>query len=678
MTDYNLTLSTTEANSVGVVKLRHADTNSQVLKVQVIENGLKKSFKGLTPFFCLMAREVTGQGISEEPVKVFDSKNGTLEYTSSDNALQMIGRNEAYFSFRKQSGDTWIEQFSTRSFHYIVEKSIYSQPFKDSNYWWTFKELYDKFIGYQESGKQSWEDFVNDNKEILEAIDPGGIILSELINSRGGFDSLSERLKNSDSLYDSMLKLEEAQNLQNSLNRLVLVDSSGTLDQVHPKVLKFKKKWNGYYWWIAFTPYGNGDAAVENPHILASNNMKTWVEPAGYKNPLDPQPSNDATKQYNSDTHLVFRDDLNRLECWWRFVDEENNKIIIYRRTTSDGISWTDKEEMINWVKSERDCVCPVIIFEEGKYKCWFINAGYKMWYMDSTDGIVWSKAREVVIHYEKRTLKNWHHDIIRTEKGYEMVIVAFEDAANRNNMNLYYSKSSDGLTDWEEAKAIIKPAKNRLAWDNRGLYRSSILYDDGVYYIFYSGINTNGNRGIGISYGSDPTKLKGYQNLEAYILDNMKAFNMVYGAYLRNYGLKLVSPQAEGDWTGVLNFNNSNDMKLAKKETTSTKDDLLNLIVKSIKSYEGILFQGVSAWLKSDEYKMSTSDGVVGYITLDGNGDFKVKRASGGPGGLIGQTLTLEDNGVPQNVKPGTLRWSATSKKFMYYDGSIWKELGT
>jgi len=25
-----------------------------------------------------------------------------------------------------------------------------------------------------------------------------------------------------------------------------------------------------------------------------------------------------------------------------------------------------------------------------------------------------------------------------------------------------------------------------------------------------------------------------------------MKAFNMVYGAYLRNYGLKLVSPQAE------------------------------------------------------------------------------------------------------------------------------------
>lgn len=183
MTDYNLTLSTTEANSVGVVKLRHADTNSQVLKVQVIENGLKKSFKGLTPFFCLMAREVTGQGVSEELVTVFDSEKGTLEYTSSDNALQMIGRNEAYFSFRKQSGDTWIEQFSTRSFHYIVEKSIYSQPFKDSNYWWTFKELYEKFIGYQESGRESWEDFVNANKEILESIDPGGEILSRLIDN---------------------------------------------------------------------------------------------------------------------------------------------------------------------------------------------------------------------------------------------------------------------------------------------------------------------------------------------------------------------------------------------------------------------------------------------------------------------------------------------------------------
>lgn len=185
MSDYSVTLSTTDPNNyVGLIKLRHADMNSQAIVAQIVENGQPKSFEGLQPFFCLMAQEVTGQGVSEESIVSFDAKNGTLNYIASDNALQMVGRNEAYFSFRKQAGDQWIEQFSTRTFHYIVEKSIYSQPFKDSNYWWTFKELNRIFNQYIEDGKKSWEEFVEANREILESIDPGGQMLSELIRSR--------------------------------------------------------------------------------------------------------------------------------------------------------------------------------------------------------------------------------------------------------------------------------------------------------------------------------------------------------------------------------------------------------------------------------------------------------------------------------------------------------------
>ncbi|MDN6403085.1 MAG: BppU family phage baseplate upper protein [Lactococcus lactis] len=183
MTEHFITLSTTEPNNnIGIVKLRHADVNSQAIVAQIVENGQPKNFEGLQPFFCLMAQEVTGQGVSEEAVISFDAKNGTLNYIASDNALQMVGRNEAYFSFRKQEGGKWIEQFSTRTFHYIVEKSIYSQPFKDSNYWWTFKELYRIFNQYIEDGKKSWEDFVEANREILESIDPGGVLLAKVID----------------------------------------------------------------------------------------------------------------------------------------------------------------------------------------------------------------------------------------------------------------------------------------------------------------------------------------------------------------------------------------------------------------------------------------------------------------------------------------------------------------
>ncbi len=183
MTEHFITLSTTEPNNnIGIVKLRHADVNSQAIVAQIVENGQPKNFDGLQPFFCLMAQEVTGQGVSEESIVSFDAKNGTLKYIASDNALQMVGRNEAYFSFRKQVGDQWIEQFSTRNFHYIVEKSIYSQPFKDSNYWWTFKELNRIFNQYIEDGKKSWEEFVEANREVLESIDPGGVLLAKIID----------------------------------------------------------------------------------------------------------------------------------------------------------------------------------------------------------------------------------------------------------------------------------------------------------------------------------------------------------------------------------------------------------------------------------------------------------------------------------------------------------------
>ena len=183
MTEHFITLSTTEPNNnVGIVKLRHADVNSQAIVAQIVENGQPKNFEGLQPFFCLMAQEITGQGVAEESIVSFDAKNGTLKYIASDNALQMVGRNEAYFSFRKQEGEQWIEQFSTRSFHYIVEKSIYSQPFKDSNYWWTFKELYRIFNQYIEDGKKSWEEFVEANREILKSIDPGGVLLAKVID----------------------------------------------------------------------------------------------------------------------------------------------------------------------------------------------------------------------------------------------------------------------------------------------------------------------------------------------------------------------------------------------------------------------------------------------------------------------------------------------------------------
>lgn len=690
---YPITLSTTEPNNdIGLLKIRQADEETQTLVVDITANGQPKSYEGLQPFFCAKLGQSLGLGIIEQrlnPDEMTNPKTGQLEYTFRNEDWQQIGRQVGYFSFRKMKDDghEYVEQFTTRDFYFTITKNVFSDGVTEvkkdgSTYVWTIEDLIRLFNEYIAGGKSDWEEFVDQNREILESVDPGGMILTELIDSRKTedgtlFESLGQRLDNNDNELSTQKEITDAQKYPNALNRLVLLDSYDTLDQIHPKVLKFGTQWNGYYWWMAFTPYPNGDQSKENPHILASNDLTTWVEPDGFKNPLDPQPSEDATKQYNSDTHLVFREDLNQLECWWRFVDEENDRVVIYRRTTENGKDWTSKEAMVDWVRSERDCVCPAVLYEDGKYKCWFVNDGYKMWYMESITGKSWGDATEVAINYETNTMRNWHHDIIHTANGYEMVIASFENGTNRNEMSLYYSKSMDGLTGWDVCKKILNPTKSRLGWDNRGIYRSSILYDDGVYYVFYSGINTNGNRGIGISYGTDPTKLKGFQNLEAYIFNNMKAFNMVYGAYLRNYGLKLSVPREDGTlWEAVLNLNNSNDAKLSKTEHTSTSDDFMNLIINAIKPYEALYFQGTSAWLKPSEVKFN--DGVnVASMAVTGNGELTVKKSTGNKGSMALQTLTLADVGTPQNPVSGMLRWAESRKKFMYYDGVEWKNVG-
>lgn len=195
---HKMNLSTTEPNNdVGLIKVRQADDETQIFDVTVTESGAIKPFVGLTPFFCLMAREITGQGVSEERVGTFYEHDGRLCYTLSANAFQMLGRNEAYFSFRTETKDgRWIEQFSTRTFLYTVEKSIYTQPFKDSNYLVTFKELYRMITRIIEEGQLDWDSFIDRNREILESVDPGGKILEELIDARNDFESLGERLDN--------------------------------------------------------------------------------------------------------------------------------------------------------------------------------------------------------------------------------------------------------------------------------------------------------------------------------------------------------------------------------------------------------------------------------------------------------------------------------------------------
>lgn len=292
-----------------------------------------------------------------------------------------------------------------------------------------------------------------------------------------------------------------------SSGALTLPNAYGNKGNYHPSVLSFDDGWNGYKYWMAFTPYEKCNDIWENPHILASNDLKNWQVPKGFKNPLEPVPDDyEHGKVYNSDTELVYNTDTGKLECWWRFYSKTEKAVKLMRKTTSDGVHWSSKEVMLVAPMGEFDCLSPALLYENGKYMMWSIDLwnNYVIDYRESKDGKNWSKPRIVNVDYEDTTVRHWHLDVIHTPKGYEMDISAFpKNSDDHQHMSLYYTYSPDNV-NYTKARVMLKPGKSKQ-WANRGLYRSCLLYDNGKYYLFYSGLNEKtGPAGIGMISGTN------------------------------------------------------------------------------------------------------------------------------------------------------------------------------
>ncbi len=294
----------------------------------------------------------------------------------------------------------------------------------------------------------------------------------------------------------------------NSRYKLNIVSSYGDDEAYHPKILSFDEKWNGYKYWMSYTPYPSGDAAKENPHIVVSNDLVTWSKVFDVDRPLNSPESDIPSLRYNSDSHIVYNNTLDRLEIYWRYVDDINKDMYLYRMYTEDGINWSEKEvSAYSPVRRNVDYVSPAIIYENGTYKMWYVDQNLTIKYTTSPDGINWENPLLIDFKFVD-DVHAWHLDVINSDLGYEMIIVGFDEVENRNNMNLYYSKSEDGIS-WTKADIILSPTSNTGYWDNRGIYRSSFVKINGVYLLYYGGTSEDLHHGIGLVYGKNIYKLK-------------------------------------------------------------------------------------------------------------------------------------------------------------------------
>ncbi|MDF2515288.1 MAG: 4Fe-4S ferredoxin iron-sulfur binding domain protein [Sphingobacterium sp.] len=285
---------------------------------------------------------------------------------------------------------------------------------------------------------------------------------------------------------------------------LKLKTYDGANQTTHPSVLYFPEKWNKWKLWMVHTPYPFSRDYYENPSIAVSNDGVNWTTPVGLENPLDYCEKKDNDNKYHySDGALVFREDLNILECWYRY---SKNGVLeqIWRKTSKDGITWTKKELVIETDAQPKNMVMsPAVIWEDGKYKMWAVTASpFRVQYREGVDGIKWTNPINLKIPLPK-DITAWHVEVKKTDLGYEMLLNVSDNRNKEVNTKFLMSSLSTNGLDWDEFKPSIVLPDQKDKWNGKMIYRSSFIKIDKLYIVYYSAMAHNFSWGLGIAMGN-------------------------------------------------------------------------------------------------------------------------------------------------------------------------------
>lgn len=281
----------------------------------------------------------------------------------------------------------------------------------------------------------------------------------------------------------------------------------------HPSVLYFEATWNGYSFWMANSPYPHKTTPYrdrfECPSVFVSNDGYHWDSVNGMSNPIDDLTAEEIKDyDYLSDPHLFVKDGA--LECWYRKTKRHgkhnysnSNTHYLLRKTTKDGINWTEKEILMDISKSfGRELVSPAILYQ-GIYKMWVVDlkpgdGQYAIGHLTSGDGSNWSDMQ--LCQLEGKTIQPWHIDVQFFDGFYWLTCYEkFKD--------LTLWKSANG-TSFEYVCQLLSPSHTTASFYGKMLYRASLAkVSDNDYRLYFSAEDDFSSH-IGVMQGESPTSM--------------------------------------------------------------------------------------------------------------------------------------------------------------------------
>jgi len=269
----------------------------------------------------------------------------------------------------------------------------------------------------------------------------------------------------------------------------------------HPDVVLFDRPWNGYRYWMAFTPYPDG--LREAPSIAASNDGVTWEVPGGLTNPLVSQ-AQVAGINWFSDTDMVYDEDSDKLVLFFRGNRAVPNVERIFRSESSDGRTWTtagatDLSQLATVINADTghnsELLSPAVAIEDdGTWRMWTVDnaedsTAFTVNVRSSADsGLTWGSPSAVTI---PTGVVAWHLDVVRAGGKYHMLLNG--NPTLREGSHLYYLTSADGVTWTGDVSRRSLPLSG-FGFDSWRHYRSTFVPVPGDplrFDIWVSGIST-------------------------------------------------------------------------------------------------------------------------------------------------------------------------------------------
>lgn len=270
---------------------------------------------------------------------------------------------------------------------------------------------------------------------------------------------------------------------------------------VHPSILYFEKKWNGFSYWLCVTPYTDTDSQWENPSIYCSNDGLNWDIPEGLINPIVPKP----LIGYNADCNLSMSSDNKTMYCIWR--DRGNGNRVQMKKTT-DGVNWSNMITLIDNPIGGRDVAVPNMWYENNKYYMTCINLdeqidakrGTIQLYVSTNPEKGWVFIKDITIPNIPTGKELWHYELRKIGSMYVILYTIATLKGYGSGASLFLATSYD-LEKWDTSSkpCVLKTSPSASSYkssfipffDSTGL-KLKVWYNETSWLVYYTEINTN------------------------------------------------------------------------------------------------------------------------------------------------------------------------------------------